>query len=91
MLPANGITRRCKRFASALPSTAKGRSVQFGETPDGVAQSLRISRWYGCLAWYRRGGWDGWKAQPRFKRPPKPAGNKPQWVYDPATRQNPRH
>jgi hypothetical protein len=48
------IRRRNRR--PTLPSASKGRSVRFGETPEGITQSPRISRRYGWRTRCRRVG-----------------------------------
>src|SRR5258707_13757371 len=67
------------------------RSVQDGESPEGVADVLGINRStiYGWLAQYRRGGGGGLKAKPRFGRPPKLDGRKLKGVYDTVSQKNP--
>ena len=67
------------------------KRVQDGESPEVLAKALDLDRStvYGWLARYRQGGWNGLKAKPLGRRPPKLDGKKMQWVYDTVTRKNP--
>ena len=58
-------------------------AVQSGESPEHVAKVFNVhrSRVYEWLAWYRSGGWDALKDNPRKGRPSKLKGGMMKWVY----------
>lgn len=66
-------------------------SVQDGQSPETVAQTLKINRatMYGWLARYRNGGWGALDARKRGGRPPKLDGRKLQWIFKTITLKNP--
>jgi len=66
-------------------------SVQEGNTPDEVADTLGVSRAavFGWLALYRDGGWDVLDARKRGGRPRKLTGKQMRWIYKTVTTKNP--
>ena len=66
-------------------------SVQDGNTPDEVAETLSVSRAavFGWLSMYRAGGWDGLDAKKRGGRPRKLTAKHMAWVYKTVAGKNP--
>lgn len=66
-------------------------SVQDGNSPDEVADTLGVSRAavFGWLALYRSGGWDGLDARKRGGRPPKLTAKQMRWIYKTVSGKNP--
>jgi len=66
-------------------------SVQDGNTPDEVADTLGVSRAavFGWLSLYRGGGWGSLDARKRGGRPRKLTGPQMKWIYRTVTGKNP--